>query len=128
MENETLYLKYKNLIMKKIFFLTFVLCILCLSQDINAQKIFSTDADYKADFKVYVVDADYKADLLVYKVDSDYQADGNEGKWYFTDADYKADKKIFFVNADYKADLLIHFANSDYKAGWKKREKMYLLY
>ena len=38
-----------------------------------AQKVYSTDADYKADVKVYVVDADYKADLLVYKVDADYK-------------------------------------------------------
>jgi len=88
--------------MKKLF----ILCVALIGILSNArsQKIYSTDADYKADIKVYVVDADYKADLLVYKVDADYQANGNEGKWYFTDADYNADKKIYFVDADYKAD------------------------
>ena len=95
---------------------------------VNAQKIYSVNADYKADVKVFVVDADYKADLLVYKVDSDYKAGKNDGKWFFTDADYKADKKIYFVDADYKADLKVYFVNSDYKAGWKNSAKKALLY
>jgi hypothetical protein len=80
----------------------------CGFQSVNAQKVYS-------------VDADYKADLLVYKVKSDYQAGNNDGKWFFTDADYKAKKKIYFVNADYKADLKIFFVDSDYKAGRKER-------
>ena len=53
----------------------------------NAQKIYSVDAEYKADVKVFVVDAEYKADLLVFKVDAEYKAGDNNGKWYFTDAE-----------------------------------------
>ena len=95
---------------------------------LKAQKVYSVNADYKADVKVYVVSADYKADLLVYKVSADYKAKGNEGLWFFTDADYKASKKIYFVDADYKADLNIFFVESDYKAGWKDKAKQHLLY
>lgn len=120
------YIRFINPTTMKNTFCAFVLILLAASA--SAQKIYSVNADYKADVKVYVVDADYKADLLVYKVDSDYKAGKNDGKWFFTDADYKADKKIYFVDADYKADLKIYFVNSDYKAGWKNSAKKALLY
>ena len=64
----------------------------------------------------------------VYSVDADYKAGDNDGKWYFTDADYKAKKKIYFVDADYKADIKIYFVNSDYKAGWKNSSKKAEMY
>lgn len=124
---ETLMCRYRNkYFMKKLI----IICVALtgIISNTSAQKIFSTDADYKADVKVYVTDADYKADLLVYKVDADYKAVGNEGKWYFTDADYQAKKKIFFVNADYQADLIIFFVDADYKAKWNKSEKKHLMY
>ena len=60
---------------------------------VKAQKIFSVDAEYKANVKVFVVDAEYKADLLVYKVSAEYKAGSNDGKWFFVDAEYKAQKK-----------------------------------
>ncbi len=40
----------------------------------SAQKIYSVDAEYKAQVKVYVVDAEYKADLKIYFVDAEYKA------------------------------------------------------
>lgn len=118
--------KHQTLVMKNLFLLL-TLTIGGITS-VNAQKVYSVDADYKADVKVFVVDADYKADLLVYKVDSDYKAGDNDGKWYFTDADYKAKKKIYFVDADYKADLKIYFVDSDYKAGWKNSSKKAEMY
>ena len=93
-----------------------------------SQRIFSVDAEYKADIKVFVVDAEYKADLVVYKVKEAYQAGKNDGQWYFADAEYKADFTIFFVDAEYKSELKVFFADAAYKAGWKKRDKMHLLY
>jgi hypothetical protein len=57
-----------------------------LAQLSQAQKIFSVDAEYKANVKVYVVDAEYKADLLVYKENAEYKAGSNDGKWFFVDA------------------------------------------
>ena len=48
-------------------------------QNSQAQIIYSTDAEYKADISVYVADAEYKADLVVYKTDAEYKAKGNEG-------------------------------------------------
>ena len=42
--------------------LFFALCAFGLSA--SAQKIYSVDAEYKAQVKVYVVDAEYKADLV----------------------------------------------------------------
>ena len=44
--------------------LVFLPC-LFLYGNVNAQKVYSTDAAYKADVAIYVVDAAYKADLLV---------------------------------------------------------------
>jgi len=112
--------------MKKVVVMTGLF--LSLSKGSFAQKVFSVDAEYKADVKVFVVDAEYKADLLVYKVNADYKAGNNDGKWYFVDADYKAKKKVYFVNADYKADIKVYFVDAEYKAGWKnssKKAKMY---
>ena len=66
--------------MKKLLLVTAVVTAMASAK---AQKVYSVDAEYKADVKVYVVDADYKADLLVYKVDADYKAGDNDGKWFF---------------------------------------------
>ena len=75
--------------MKKIILLALILSPLT---SLHAQKIFSVDAEYKADVKVFVVDAEYKADLLVFKENAEYKATGNEGKWFFVDAEYN---KVF---------------------------------
>lgn len=118
----------KQFNMNKLFYAALLIGGFLFTKDAESQKIFSVDADYKADVKVFVVDADYKADLLVYKVDADYKVNGNKGLWYFVDADYKANKKIYFTDADYKADLKIYFVDSDYKATWKNSSKQHLLY
>lgn len=39
----------------------------------------------------------------------------------------QADIKIFFVDYESQADLKVFFVDYDSKAGWKNREKMYLL-
>lgn len=115
----------KTIMKNKIFIL---ITLLFISFAMNAQKIYSEDAAYKADVKIYVVDAEYKADLLVYKVDAEYKAGKNDGKWFFVDATYKAEKKIYFVDAEYKADLKIYFVDAAYKASWKNKNKKHLLY
>ncbi len=102
--------------------------LVCSMTALNAQKIYSVDAEYKADVKVFVVDAEYKADLLVFKEDAEYKATGNEGKWFFVDAEYKAKKKIYFVDAEYKAGLKVFFVDAEYKAGWKNKSKQAVMY
>mgnify|MGYP000061565826 CR=1 FL=1 len=96
-----------------------VLILLFLSQNLIAQRVFPTDADYKADYSVFEVDRDYKADLLVHKVDRDYKAHGNKGLWHFADREYQADFTIFMVDREYQADLKVFFVDSEYKAGWR---------
>ncbi len=117
--------------MKKYFypsvFVIFVF-ILFLSQPARAQKVYSTDSRYDADVIVYVTDSKYDADLLVYKVSSKYEADGNEGLWFFVESKYDADKKVYFTTSKYDADLVIYFVDSRYEAGWRNRERIYLLY
>lgn len=94
----------------------------------NAQKIYSCDSKYDADVKIFVVESKYNADLLVYKADSRYDAIGNEGLWFFTESKYDADKLVYFTESKYDADLLIYFVESRYEAGWRNRERIYLLY
>ncbi len=99
-----------------------------ISMRAQAQNVYSTDAEYKADVKIYVVDASYKADLLVFKQDREYKAEGNKGLWFFTDAAYKADKLVYFVDASYKADIKIYFTDRAYKAGWQKPALIHSMY
>ncbi len=99
-----------------------------LSGPVFAQKIFSCESKYEADFKVFVVDSKYEADLCVYKVQSKYEAEDNKGLWYFVESKYEADKKIYFTDSKYDADLLIYVVDSKYEAEWRERQKMHLLF
>lgn len=94
---------------------------------VHAQKIFSCENRYDADFKVYVVKNRYDADLLVYKVSNRYDVD-TDGRWYFVENRYDADKKIWFAENRYDADLLIFFVENRYDAGWRNRSKMHLVF
>lgn len=95
---------------------------------ISAQRIFSCDNKYDADFKAFVVENKYDADLLVYKTENKYDAEGNKGLWFFVENKYDSNKKIFFEENKYDADLLIFFTDNKYDAGWRSRTKMYLLF
>lgn len=106
----------------------FIFSFFFITHLIKAQKIYSCDNRYDADVKLYVVDSKYDADLLVYKEDSKYNATGNEGLWYFVESRYDADKKVYFTDSKYNADLLIYFVESRYDAGWRNKERIYLLY
>ncbi len=111
------------------FYLTLILIpFLLFSLVSTAQKIYSCDSKYDADVKIFVVESKYSADLLVYKSDSRYDAKGNEGLWYFVESKYDADKLVYFTESKYDADLLIYFVESRYDAGWRNRERIYLLY
>ncbi len=92
-----------------------------------SQKIYSSQYEYQADVKVFVVDEMYQADLKVFKVKHEYQTKGNIGLWFFTDNSYESDKKIYFVDYEYQADLKIYMVKYSYQAGWKNKEKIYLL-
>lgn len=99
-----------------------------ISASASSQKIYSCDGRYDADVLIYVVDSRYDADLLVYKEESKYNATGNEGLWHFVESRYDADKKVYFTDSKYDADLLICFVDSRYDAGWRNKERIYLLY
>lgn len=105
-----------------------LLFLVLLSIQLNAQKIYSCNSKYDSNIKVFVVNSKYDADLLVYKTDSPYDATDNKGLWYFCSSRYDAKKRIWFSESKYDADLLIFFVDSKYDAGWRNREKMYLLY
>ena len=115
----------KSIRMKRKLLLIFSLVMLTVIA--SAQKIFSCQSRYDADFKVFVVSNRYDADLLVYKVDSQYDTD-TDGRWFFVDNKYNADKKIWFSESRYDADLLIFFVENRYDIGWKNRSKMHLIF
>jgi len=114
---------------RSLFLLIFILIpFLFLSLVSSAQKIYSCESKYDADVKIFVVESKYDADLLVYKADSKYDAKGNEGIWHFVESKYDADKLVYFTESKYNAYLLIYFVESRYDAGWRNRERIYLLY
>ena len=116
--------------MKSIYLqlILFVISFFVISATVKAQKIYSCDSRYDADVLIHVVDSRYDADLLVYKEESKYNATGNEGLWHFVESKYDADKKVYFTDSKYDADLLIYFVDSRYDAGWRNKERIYLLY
>ena len=122
--------KHKAIYMKSIYLklILFITGVLFITPSIKAQKIYSCDSKYDADVKIFVADSKYNADLLVYKEESKYNATGNEGLWHFVESRYDADKKVFFTDSKYDADLLIYFVESKYNAGWRNKERIYLLY
>ena len=93
----------------------------------NAQKIFSVPYGSQADVKVYVVKYESQADLKVFKVPYESKAKGNDGNWFFTKYPSQAKKKIFFVSHESQADLKIFFVGNRSQAGWRKREKLYVM-
>jgi hypothetical protein len=64
-----------------------------------AQKVFSVEYPNQADVKVFVVKYENQADLKVYKVQYENQA-----------------------------DLKIYFVEHENHAGWKNKQKIYLMY
>ena len=118
-------LHYKNLPMKKLFFLSTILLFLGTT---NAQKVYSVKYQSQADVKVYVVKYESQADLKVYKVDYESQAGNNDGKWFFVNYESQAKKKLFFVDYESQADLKIFFVDYQSQAGWKNSSKKQLLY
>lgn len=97
----------------------YVLSLLLTSQYVKAQKIYPTDATWKAGIKVFVVDQPYKADLLVYKVEHSWQAKGNKGLWNIVEHRWQADYTVIFVEHSWQADLNIYYCKNQYQAGWK---------
>ena len=115
--------------MKKLYFFGLTLFLsLSIVQSAFAQKVFSCNNKNDADIKVFVVENRYDADLLVYKVSNAYDADGNKGLWFFCKNKYDAKKSVWFAENKYDADLLICFVQNKYDAGWRKKEKIQLLY
>lgn len=116
--------------MKKPYYIQIIVLIMfsVFSLQVLAQRIYSCDNKYDADFIVFVADNKYNADLLVYKVENKYDATENKGLWYFVENKYDADKKIYFTDNKYDADLLIYFVENKYSAEWRMRNKMYLLF
>jgi len=120
MKNINLFLMFQKVI--------FFVIILFYSQSILSQKIFSTEYESQADISVYVVDYESQADLKVYKVNYSSQAGKNDGSWFFVEYSSQADKKIYFVDYESQADLKIFFVDYQSHAGWKKKDKMHLVY
>lgn len=59
---------------RKLSIITFIVAIFFTLLNVQAQKVYTVDAAYKADIKVFVVSSAYQADLKIYFVSSAYQA------------------------------------------------------
>jgi len=117
-----------NIKIKQMYKIVLVFTFLFFTSFIHAQKVFSTEYESQADVTVYVVKYESQADLKVYKVDYSSQAGNNDGNWFFVKYESQADKKIYFVDYESQADLKIFFVAYQSQAGWKKKEKMHLMY
>ena len=111
--------------MKNKIFLVLVLLISALY--VNAQKVFDTPSESRADVKVFVVDKDYRADLIVYATNTASRANGNKGIWFIEHTESRANKKICFVNSESRADLKVFFTNTESRAGWRNQDKKILM-
>ena len=111
---------------EKLMFLAFLM--LLGSYDALAQKVFSAKYANQADVLVFVVDYENQADLKVFKVEYTNQATDNKGLWFFTQYTNQADKKIYFVDYKNQADLTIFFVKYKNQAGWRNKDKKYLMY
>ena len=119
-ENRFSIIPIGKIFMKKTILFIFFISSVSL---INAQKVFDTHNESRADIKVFVVDKDYRADLIVYTTNQDYRAKGHKGIWFIEHTESRADKKICFVNNESRADLKVYFTNTESRAGWKNPEK-----
>ncbi|MCH5232645.1 MAG: hypothetical protein J1E78_03325, partial [Muribaculaceae bacterium] len=105
-----------------------ILCFLTLTfMPAEAQKVYDTHNESRADVKVFVVDKDYRADLVVFTTNTDSRAKDNRGIWFIEHTESRADKKICFVNAASRADLKVYFTNTESRAGWRNPEKKALM-
>ncbi len=93
-----------------------------------AQKVFSVKYQNQADVTVFVVGYENQADLKVYKEKYPNQAGDNNGRWFFTDYANQAAKKIWFADYENQAELTVFFVEYENQAGWRNKEKMYLMY
>jgi len=105
--------------------LTFILIVLTYSG--VSQSIFTCEYKYQSDITVKVVNYKHEADLLVYRSTVDYNTKGNKGVWYFTDTKYTSDISVQFVKYKYQADLTIYYVRHSYEAGWRNKNKKYLI-
>ena len=107
-------------------FLIFTVLLFTMTM-IHAQTIFTVNNPAFADVKVYVTNNSAFADLVVFQVNSSAYATGNRGLWCFVNNAAYAYKKVYFVNNPAFANLTIYFTYSSEFAGWKNRNKMYLM-
>lgn len=77
-------------------------------------KIFLTNAEHKADYRVCKV-SEYKADIKYWVAEKEHQSKNSDCKWFFVDKEYQADKKIYFTK-EYKADFKVCEVSKEYKA------------
>ena len=109
---------------KKINILLFILGSFFIA---NAQKVYDTHNESRAQVKVFVVDKDYRADLIVFTTNTEHRAKGNRGIWFIEHNESRADRKICFVNNESRADLKVYFTNTESRAGWKNPDKKCLM-
>ena len=124
---QTLWPSQSFQILRKKMKINFIIFFL-LSNYAFSQKMYSVKYKSQADVKLFVVEYESQADLNVFKEKYKSNAKGNEGLWYFVEYQSQSDKKVYFVGYESQADLKIFFVNYRSLAGWKNREKMYLLY
>lgn len=112
--------------MKRLISVFALMLLLCFSA--KSQTVYSVNYKSDADVKVYVAEYKSDADLVVYKCDYKSDAKGNDGLWFFVKYKSDAKKKVYFVKYKSDADLIIWFSEYKSDAGWRNKEKQYLMY
>ena len=95
------------LVVNLIRFIVFFGSLLLFINVMNAQRVFVTDNEFEADYKVWVGDLEdkYRADWIIYTTDNEFEA--GYGRFYFTSTPYDANFTIFIVEWDFEADRIL---------------------
>lgn len=95
---------------------------------VEAQKIYITDYNSHADVKVFITKDLDEADLVIFKVDNQDAIGENEGLWFFCEEKKCADKVVYYVKFPTRAEMTVYFTYDRSLAGWKNKNKKYLVY
>ena len=83
-----------RIILMNKFYIYFFLFFLSFSNFSYATKVYLTDFESQADYKIFTVSSPSQADCKVYMVSQESRAQRGTGKWYKVDQPSRADVKI----------------------------------
>ena len=105
-----------RIILMNKFYIYFFLFFLSFSNFSYATKVYLTDFESQADYKIFTVSSPSQADCKVYMVSQESRAQRGTGKWYKVDQPSRADVKIANVEHQSRADIKVYFVSSESQA------------